>query len=137
MRKNGVNRIAYGVLASVLVAHSVSISPRAMAQDLPAQTGNDGELHHRDDVRSGARTGALAGAALGALSGNAAAGAVGGAVSGGVYMYDQSRQDDRTQMLADAIASNKQPAESQPPPQPSNQRPPSTPPSSASKAPPW
>ena len=37
--------------------------------------------------------------------------AVGGAVSGGVYMYDQSRRDDRTQMLADAIGSNKQPSD--------------------------
>ena len=78
----------------------------AVAQTLPAQTSNDGGLIQNDDVRSGARTGAVAGAALGALSGNAGAGAVGGAVSGGVYMYDQSRRDDRTRMLADSISSN-------------------------------
>ena len=86
-------------------------STLVVAQEVPGQEGTEGELYQRDDVRSGARTGALAGAALGALSGNAGAGAVSGAVSGGVYMYDQSRRDDRTMMIADAISSNKTPAQ--------------------------
>ena len=82
----------------------------ASAQDLPVQSGSDSEFIERDDVRSGARKGAIAGAALGAMGGYAGAGAVSGAMAGGMYMYDQSRQDDRTQMLADAISTNRQPA---------------------------
>ena len=93
-----------GLLSAAVVLAGLAAAP-VSAQTLPAQT-SDGGLVHNEDVRSGARTGAVAGAALGALSGNAAAGAVGGAVTGGVYMYDQSRRDDRMRMMADAISSN-------------------------------
>ncbi len=64
--------------------------------------------------RKGAKGGAIVGLTLGALTGDAkiavagaAAGAVAGGVSGDFYDYDQSRQDDRTQMLADGIAGSK------------------------------
>jgi hypothetical protein len=67
------------------------------------------------NVERGAKTGAVGGAALGltlgALTGDpalAAAGAVTGAAVGGasgaMYEYDQAKQDDRTMMMADAIA---------------------------------
>ncbi len=69
-------------------------------------------------VRRGAGAGALAGGALGltlgvisgepgfAAAGAAAGAAVGGA-SGAMYMYDQSRDDRRTKMLADSIGGAK------------------------------
>jgi len=64
--------------------------------------------------RKGVRVGAITGLALGALTGDAelavkgaAAGAVVGGASGVMYDYDQSRQDDRTQLMADAIAGSK------------------------------
>jgi hypothetical protein len=68
----------------------------------------------REGRRKGAAGGAVLGLTLGALAGDAslaakgaAAGAVAGGVSGSLYDYDQSRQDDRTQMLADSIAGSK------------------------------
>ena len=68
----------------------------------------------RQGRRKGATGGAVVGLALGALAGDAelalkgaAAGAVVGGVSGAMYDYDQSRQDDRTMMMADAIAGSK------------------------------
>ena len=64
----------------------------------------------RKGRRKGATGGAVVGLALGALAGDAglavkgaAAGAVVGGVTGDMYDYDQSRQDDRTMMLAGAI----------------------------------
>lgn len=67
-------------------------------------------------AKKGARTGALVGGALGLAMGaatgdagiaaaGAVAGAAAGAGAGAMYEYDQGKQDDRTQMLADAIAS--------------------------------
>jgi hypothetical protein len=68
----------------------------------------------RKGRRKGAAGGAVVGLAMGALAGDAsyaAAGAAAGAVAGGVagswYDYDQSNQDNRTQMMADAIAGSK------------------------------
>lgn len=61
----------------------------------------------QDRRQGGAAAGALAGAALGSIISEAGAGAAYGAVAGSVYQYDQSRQDDRTQMLADSIAGSK------------------------------
>jgi hypothetical protein len=68
----------------------------------------------RQGRRKGATGGAVVGLAMGALAGDAsyavagaAAGAVAGGVAGSWYDYDQSNQDNRTQMMADAIASNK------------------------------
>jgi hypothetical protein len=65
----------------------------------------------RSGLRRGAVTGAGLGLALGALTGDAeialkgaAAGAATGAATGSWYDYDASRQDDRTEMLATAIA---------------------------------
>ena len=46
----------------------------------------------------------MVGAALGSIVGEAGAGAAYGAAAGSLYQYDQSRQDERTQMLADSIA---------------------------------
>jgi hypothetical protein len=71
------------------------------------------------DVRRGAGVGAAAGAVLGLAMGaatedrqlaiaGAVAGATAGAASGGMYMYDQSRQDRRTQTLAESIGGAKQ-----------------------------
>ena len=64
----------------------------------------------RQGRRKGATGGAIVGLTLGALAGDAglavkgaAAGAVVGGVSGSMYDYDQSRQDDRTMVLAGAI----------------------------------
>lgn len=58
----------------------------------------------------GAAGGAALGLAMGAMTGDAgfaaagaAAGAMAGAAAGGMYMYDQSRDDRRTEMLADSI----------------------------------
>jgi len=58
----------------------------------------------------GAAGGAALGLAMGAMPGEAgfaaagaAAGAMAGAAAGGMYMYDQSRDDRRTKMLADSI----------------------------------
>ncbi len=70
------------------------------------------------DVKRGTAIGAVGGAAvgltLGALTGDAgmaaagaAAGAVAGGAAGGMYMYDQSRDDRRTNTLADAIGGAK------------------------------
>ena len=65
----------------------------------------------RKGRRKGATGGAVVGLAMGALTGEAsyavagaAAGAVAGGVAGSWYDYDQSNQDNRTQMMADAIA---------------------------------
>ncbi len=62
----------------------------------------------------GAVGGAVLGLGMGALTGEgkyaaagAAVGAAAGAAAGGMYMYDQSRDDDRTKMLADAIGGGK------------------------------
>ena len=58
----------------------------------------------------GAAGGAVMGLALGAMTGDAglaaagaAAGAVAGGAAGAMYEYDQQRQDNRTQVMADAI----------------------------------
>ena len=62
----------------------------------------------------GAAGGALVGLAMGAATGNsriAAAGAVAGAAAGAgagaMYEYGQSREDNRTKMLADSIGGAK------------------------------
>ncbi len=67
-----------------------------------------------NQVKRGVGVGAVGGAALGLAMGalvgepgfaaaGAAAGAVAGGAAGGMYMYDQSRDDRRTQKMADAI----------------------------------
>ncbi len=68
----------------------------------------------RQGRRKGAKGGALVGLTLGALAGDASwavkgavAGGVVGGVSGDMYDYDQTRQDDRTLMMADAIAGSR------------------------------
>jgi uncharacterized membrane protein len=68
----------------------------------------------RKGRRKGATSGAVVGLAMGALTGDAelavagaAAGAVAGGVAGSWYDYDQANQDNRTQMMADAIAGSK------------------------------
>lgn len=62
----------------------------------------------------GAAGGAVMGLALGAMTGDAkfaaagaAAGAVAGGAAGAMYEYDQKKQDNRTQVLADAIGGAK------------------------------
>lgn len=58
-------------------------------------------------VGAGVVAGAAVGLALGAVTGDAdiaRAGAAAGAASGGVYMYDQSREDRRTKMIADSVS---------------------------------
>jgi len=77
-----------------------------------------GGTKEAEDARRGAKYGAAGGALLGltmgALTGDAklaAAGAVTGAAVGGasgaMYEYDQSREDNRTKMMADAIGGAK------------------------------
>ena len=91
-------------------------SPDAeLQQENTSQTGVERRQQRRDDRRDrrgdaagGAAAGALAGAALGAMVGEPGIGAAYGATAGGLYSYDQSRQDDRTQMIADAIATGNQ-----------------------------
>ncbi|MFC1766847.1 glycine zipper domain-containing protein [Planctomycetota bacterium] len=68
----------------------------------------------RRGAQYGAAGGALLGLTLGALTGDAefavagmAAGAAAGAASGAMYEYDQSRDDRRTQTLADALGGAK------------------------------
>jgi hypothetical protein len=81
---------------------------------VPAQEEEETGKKKKRGLRRGAATGAFAGLAMGALTGDAelalkgaAAGAAVGAASGSWYDYDQERQDDRTQMLADSIAGSK------------------------------
>ena len=73
----------------------------------------------QQDVKRGAGYGAAGGAALGLALGastgsgkyaaaGAVAGAAAGAAAGGMYMYDQAREDRRTETLATAIGGAKQ-----------------------------
>lgn len=78
-----------------------------------ATEGEGKKKKKRSGAKKGAILGGATGLALGALTGDAslaakgaAAGAVTGAASGAWYDYDQQNQDDRTEMLADAISSN-------------------------------
>ena len=72
------------------------------------------ETPEGESAKRGAKYGAIGGAALGlglgALTGDAelaargaAAGAMVGAASGAMYEYDQHREDNRTEVMADAI----------------------------------
>jgi len=81
---------------------------------LTAALGSAQEEQSRKEKRKGRRKGATGGAivglTLGAVTGDAklavagaAVGGVVGGVSGDMYDYDQSRQDDRTMMIAGAI----------------------------------
>ncbi|WP_455212670.1 hypothetical protein [Kaarinaea lacus] len=87
----------------------------ALSMTLVASCANtqEGESARRG-AKYGAAGGALVGLALGAATGSgkvAAAGAVAGAAAGAgagaMYEYDQSRQDRRTQTLADSIGGAK------------------------------
>lgn len=66
------------------------------------------EKRQESGARTGAMAGAIAGLALGAAVGEpgagAAVGAAAGASSGMMYDYQQSRQDDNTQILAEGLA---------------------------------
>jgi hypothetical protein len=66
------------------------------------------EKRAESGTRTGAMAGALAGLALGAAVGEAgtglAVGAAYGAAAGSMYDYGQSRQDDRTEMIAGGLA---------------------------------
>ena len=73
-------------------------------------TTTEGGQEARRGAGYGAAGGAVLGLALGATTGNgsyalagAAAGAIAGGAAGGMYMYDQSRDDKRTKMLADSL----------------------------------
>jgi len=82
---------------------------------LLASCGNTPEGESaKKGAKYGAAGGALLGLAMGATTGSskiaaagAAAGAVAGAGAGAMYEYDQSRQDRRTQTLADSIGGAK------------------------------
>ena len=108
---------AVGVLMTG--APTQAVWAQSADQDLPAETTSNSQSRReqrqnrrqeRQDNRDpgGVAVGALAGAALGAVYGEAGAGAAAGAIAGGMYEYDQRRQDDRTQMLADSIAASQQ-----------------------------
>ncbi|MFV2072003.1 MAG: glycine zipper domain-containing protein, partial [Thermoanaerobaculales bacterium] len=100
-----LSRIARTMLVVVVVVLTVALGSAQEDQT---------KKEKRKGRRKGATGGAIVGLALGALTGDAslavkgaAAGAVVGGVSGSWYDYDQSRQDDRTLMMADAIAGSK------------------------------
>ena len=99
-RGTNVNKIGVSILAAI-VAVSVAAISRAEQDEQPGKRG----------ARWGAKGGAGIGLVLGAVTGDAklaaagaAVGAATGAAAGAMYEYDQSKQDDRTQMMADAIA---------------------------------
>ncbi len=102
----GIN-IFFSLLVIGLPLHSQvaeAQTPTIDSQSTEAEETQTRRQKRQDRRQGGAAAGALAGAALGSLVGEAGAGAAAGAVAGSVYQYDQSRQDDRTQMLADSIA---------------------------------
>ena len=102
------------VLFSFLVLGLSLSAPVALAQSSDPEMQNtetsksQARREKRQDRRKGgAAAGALAGAALGSIVGEAGAGAAYGAVAGSMYQYDQSKQDERTQMLADSISGSR------------------------------
>jgi len=112
-----------GLLGLALVALLVGLGPgecvalagtvvAAQDEDAPKKSRRQERKDKRGGTRKGAAAGAVVGLALGAVAGEAGAGlAVGatvGAATGMMYDYDQSRQDDRTEMMADAIAGSRQ-----------------------------
>lgn len=112
-----VTKAIYGLclLSSILILSATVPERVALAQsDSATSESTSGKTAGRKrreerragrsgDAARGAVGGALVGAALGAIVGEAGMGAAFGAASGSAYMYDQSRQDDRTQMLAESI----------------------------------
>ena len=100
---------------AVLVDNAALAGGLFVAQEQEDDTEKKSKRKQRKENRKGARKGAAAGAivglALGAVAGEAAAGAAVGAAIGGasgmMYDYDQSRQDDRTQMMSGAIAQSR------------------------------
>lgn len=98
MRNNLVHIFGIGILVTLI-----------------ASCGNTPEGESaKKGAKYGAAGGALVGLAMGAATGSgrvaaagAAAGAVAGAGAGAMYEYDQSRQDRRTQTLADSIGGAK------------------------------
>ena len=101
-------RIVVAVLLVVLLLGMVAVVADEEATEEKKKKKKKG-------VRKGAMLGAITGLALGAATGDAefaaagaAAGAIVGAGAGAMYEYDQSKQDDRTMMMADAVASNKE-----------------------------
>jgi len=91
------------VMIAGLVPPVVSV---AAAQE--TETEDPGQSDAKKDRREGRKKGAVAGAviglALGALVGDPLVGAATGAASGVLIEYDQSRQDERTQVLAESVA---------------------------------
>lgn len=100
----GVCLLLIGVTAPVFEV-------RAQEETGQAEESTKKKKRAKKGAKWGAAGGAITGLALGALTGNAkiaAAGAVAGGVAGAgagaMYEYDQGKQDDRTQMMAEAIA---------------------------------
>ena len=94
-------------IINMLVSTVLILAPAASWAEDTEQPGKRG-------ARWGAKGGAALGLVLGAATGDAkmaaagaAVGAASGAAAGAMYEYDQSKQDDRTQMMADAIAGSK------------------------------
>ncbi|MGL1862769.1 MAG: hypothetical protein OCC46_09645 [Pseudodesulfovibrio sp.] len=92
---NALKKMAYAILITACLAGC---------------TTTEGGSEARRGAGYGAAGGAVLGLALGATTGNgsyalagAAAGAIAGGAAGGMYMYDQSRDDKRTKMLADSL----------------------------------
>ncbi len=110
-----MNRIARIMVAVGVVVLTAAFGLAQEDQTGEEQTGKDQtRKENRQGRRKGVRGGALVGVTLGALTGDASfavkgavAGAVVGGVSGDMYDYDQSRQDDRTMMIAGAVAGSK------------------------------
>lgn len=100
----GISLLLIGVAAPVLVV-------RAQEETEQTEPPKKEKRRAKKGAKWGAAGGAITGLALGALTGDAklaAAGAVAGGVvgagAGAKYEYDQGKQDDRTQMMAEAIA---------------------------------
>jgi hypothetical protein len=110
------------LLVAAFVVLTVPVTSTGAAQELQEneyedtkkKTRAEKRRERRESTGGGLLVGAIAGAALGSMVGEAGAGAAVGAVAVGAYTYDQQRQDERTQMMADAIAAPKYVAPSQP-----------------------
>ena len=105
-------KVILGLVAAGLVAPVPGIAVAQEMEEVPQtetveKTRAEKRRERREATGGGLLAGAVAGAALGSMVGEAGAGAAVGAVAVGAYSYDQQRQDERTQMLADAIATPK------------------------------
>jgi len=111
-------RYLLALTVSLLMLGSLPLESVAFAQSETGEQEETGEKEGKKEKKrrkKGAKWGAAVGGGLGLLAGaatgdakmaaaGAAVGAGVGAAAGSQYEYDQGKQDDRTEMMADAIA---------------------------------